>query len=166
MLAMGSQQGPTPLAESGQRKIKALPFVHVGSAGTADLDDGELLQGNTCFCPNPLRFSLPWRKQMYTFPKSLDKPPSCVLWQIICTALLNPLKKETLAFCLLSRGRYIYHRSSVRILAGGRRECLEIPFDHCLSCSPLKAPEIFQLWAYHKSKLLNISRISDDKIGM
>ena len=80
---------------------------------------------------------------MYDFPKSLDKPPSCVLWQISCAALLNPLKKETLAFCLPSRGGYIYHRSRVRILVGGGRECLEIPFNQCPSCSLLKAPEIF-----------------------
>lgn len=70
---------------------------------------------------------------MYASPKPLDKPHSCVWWQIICVALLNPLKKETLAFCLPSRGRHVYHRSSVSILVGDGREGLEISFDQCPS---------------------------------
>lgn len=100
---------------------------------------------------------------MYAFPKPPEKPHSWVLWQMICAALLNPLKKETLAFCLPSRGRCVYHRSSVRILVGDGREGLEIYFGQCLSLFPAESART--ILALDISKLLNISRIYD-KVGM
>lgn len=73
----------------------------------------------------PLGFISSFEKANVCFSEATS---FCVLWQIICVALLNPLKEETLAFCLPSRGRRVYHRSSVSIHFGDGRECLELSF--------------------------------------
>lgn len=80
----------------------------------------------------PLGFMPSLEKANVCFSEA-PRPHSYVLWQIICVALLNPLKSETLAFCLPFRDRRVYHRSSVSILVGDGRECLEISFNRCPS---------------------------------
>lgn len=116
---------------------------------TADLDYRELLQGNTCFCPNASlsHFHL-------SFVSCFEKANECFLRapqqaSFLCVVIHNQFsiakcsRERDPCFLFTCWSRYIYPGSSVRILVGDRGECLERPFDHVHLCSLLKAPEIF-----------------------